>query len=228
MINIDNLISQLKELFKIQVTFDVPEYEKFHKELTQFIYENRFQNTAEWKIISSNLVYKSSQYMYRSEANEILVQLELLKRKVLSREYKLPWEYIHPQIVKVSKKLFIECNYSESAENAFKEIASRIRKIYTKIRPDEKVPTSDSSLMTTTFSNNTPIIEFCDRSNTTGTNIQLGFMNMLAGAMSALRNPDAHSNDNLITEDDCIRRLMFASMLMCKIDDAIVYSHIIE
>lgn len=46
---------------------------------------------------------------------------------------------------------------------------------------------------------------------------------MLAGAMSALRNPKAHANIT-ITKDDAMRRLMFASMLMYKIDEAIDYS----
>lgn len=82
--------------------------------------------------------------------------------------------------------------------------------------------------MTTTFSNNSPIIEFCDRNNISGKNIQLGFMQMLSGAMSALRNPNTHSNDNVITEDDCVRRLMFASMLMYKIDDGVSYCNIEE
>lgn len=50
---------------------------------------------------------------------------------------------------------------------------------------------------------------------------------MLAGAMSALRNPKAHANIT-ITKDDAMRRLMFASMLMYKIDEAIDYSKIQE
>lgn len=37
-------------------------------------------------------------------------------------------------------------------------------------------------------------VEFCDRSTETGSNIQKGYMQMLAGAMSALRNPKAHAN----------------------------------
>ena len=53
---------------------------------------------------------------------------------------------------------------------------------------------------------------------------------MLAGAMSALRNPKAHSNDerNTVTKEEAMRRLMFASLLMYKIDDAVKYSDITE
>ena len=56
---------------------------------------------------------------------------------------------------------------------------------------------------------------------------QKGFMEMLAGAMSALRNPKAHANIP-IEQEDAMRRLIFASMLMYKIDEAVLYSKIIE
>ena len=65
------------------------------------------------------------------------------------------------------------------------------------------------------------------RDGQTGSNIQKGYMQMLAGAMSALRNTKAHANIT-ITKDDAMRRLMFASMLMYKIDEAIDYSEIQE
>ena len=45
---------------------------------------------------------------------------------------------------------------------------------------------------------------------------------MLNGAMAALRNPKALANIT-ITEEDGMCRLMFASMLMYKIDDAVQY-----
>ena len=50
---------------------------------------------------------------------------------------------------------------------------------------------------------------------------------MLAGAMSALRNPKAHANIE-VEKGDAMRRLMFASMLMYKIDEAVIYSGIRE
>lgn len=50
---------------------------------------------------------------------------------------------------------------------------------------------------------------------------------MLSGAMSALRNPKAHANIKL-SADDAMRQLMFASMLMYKIDEAVTYSNIQE
>ena len=81
--------------------------------------------------------------------------------------------------------------------------------------------------MKAVFSANSPIIEFCDRSAQSGQNIQKGYMEMLAGAMSALRNPKSHANIP-ITAEDAMRRLMFASMLMHKIDEAVAYSKTTE
>lgn len=75
-----------------------------------------------------------------------------------------------------------------------------------------KIPDGHTA-MNMVFSDNAPLVEFCDRSTETGSNIQKGYMQMLAGAMSALRNPKAHANIT-ITKDDAMRRLMFASMLM--------------
>ena len=46
--------------------------------------------------------------------------------------------------------------------------------------------------------------------------------------MSALRNPKAHTNTIVVTKEECMRRLMFASMLMYKIDEAVEHSGISE
>lgn len=82
--------------------------------------------------------------------------------------------------------------------------------------------------MTAVFSANSPLIEFCNRNNMSGQNKQKGYMQMLAGAMSALRNPKAHSNSETLSAEESFRRLATASMLMYAIDDAVKYSGIQE
>ena len=136
------------------------------------------------------------------------------------------WAVIHPSIVKSSKKLYLDGYYANAACDAFIEINSRVKKIFEKVKPGEKVPDGDSA-MTCVFSTNEPIVEFCDRTNDTGKNTQKGYMQMLAGSMSALRNPKAHENIDL-DKDEAFRRLMFASMLMYKIDEGVKYSQIEE
>lgn len=228
-ITIDDLIKQVKDLikFKGSVRFDLPEYEKFHRDIQDFIFKNHFQNTREWKIISENLVYKSSQFMTESEANTILIQLNSLRMKVLENEYEEFWKYLHPEVIRVSKQAIKSGLYADAAESAFIEINSRVKKLYLLISPDAINIPDGCSLMTTVFSINKPMIEICSRLDDSGKNTQLGYMNMLSGAMSALRNPKAHENIS-ITRDDAIRRLIFASMLMYKIDEAVAYSKINE
>ena len=136
------------------------------------------------------------------------------------------WANIHPMINRVSKSLYEDGHYAESAENAFKEINSRVKKLYALKCPSKKVP-DGAPVMTTVFSDNGPLIEFGERTSESGQNIQKGFMMMLAGAMTGLRNPKAHENLT-ISEEDAMRQLMFSSMLMYKIDDAVRYSHISE
>ena len=74
MITIDSLIGQMKNLFAIKtpVRFDTPEYIQFHSDLIQYIYENHFEESDEWKIIFRNLVYTSTQRMAVGEGNTVL------------------------------------------------------------------------------------------------------------------------------------------------------------
>lgn len=221
MITIASLIDQMKNLYvvKPRVDLDLPEYNKFHTELLDFIYHNHFQNTEEWKLISQNLIYKSSQYMVRKEGDIILEQLESLRRKVLEQKYLPGWDLVHPDIIRVSQKLYLDGHYASAACDAFIEMNDRVKKIFSKQHPNDEVPDGDAA-MRKVFSAKTPIIELSDLSTETGINIQKGYMEMMAGAMSALRNPKSHANI-FITADDAMRRLVFASMLMYKIDEAL-------
>ena len=153
-----------------------------------------------------------------------LLSAEIQKKSNISCDM---WGYIHPDIVKVSQKLYTDGHYANAAEDAFIEINDRVKKLYKKLNPTAtKIPDGDAA-MTTVFSPNNPMIKVCDISTDTGMNEQKGLMFMLQGAMSALRNPKAHSNIT-ISKDDAMRRIMYASMLMYKIDEAVSYSKIQE
>lgn len=134
------------------------------------------------------------------------------------------WQLIHPRIARVSKKLYLDGSPANAVCDAYIEINDRVKKLFQVIRPGENVPGGDA-VMKRVFSANNPLIEFCDCSTDTGANIQKGFMEMLAGAMSALRK--AHANIK-INPEDAMRHLIFASMLMYKIDEAVLYSKIAE
>ena len=136
------------------------------------------------------------------------------------------WDYIHPKIQKVSKDQYLAGFYADATENAFKEINARTKRIYANARPNTPIP-DGATAMTTVYSSNNSIVEFCDRQTESGQNIQLGFMKMAEGAMIALRNPVAHENLD-VSPEDALRQLMFASMLMYKIDEGVIHSGITE
>ncbi len=137
------------------------------------------------------------------------------------------WDLIHPSIIRVSRKLYEDGHFSNAAGDAFIEINDRVKRLFQIVKPNETNIPDGQAAMNTVFSDNNPLVEFCDRSTDTGRNIQKGYMQMLAGAMSALRNPKAHSNIT-ITAEDAMRHLLYASMLMYKIDEAVKYSNIQE
>lgn len=136
------------------------------------------------------------------------------------------WNYIHPRIQEVSKGQYLSGFYADAAENAFKEINARTKRIYANACPNTPIP-DGAAAMTRVYSSNNPIVEFCDRQTESGQNTQLGFMKMAEGAMIALRNPVAHENLN-ISQADAMRQIMFASMIMYKIDEGVIYSGITE
>ncbi len=137
------------------------------------------------------------------------------------------WRLVHPRIISVSKQLFEDGHYANAAADAFIEINDRVKKLFLKVKPDETKIPDGHALMTTVFSENKPLIEICNQTTDSGKNTQKGYMHMLAGALSALRNPRVHANVS-ISAEEAMRELMFASMLMYKIDEAVLYSKINE
>lgn len=127
------------------------------------------------------------------------------------------WDNIHSQIICVAKSRFENGHYADAVEAAFKEINVRVKKIYKERTGIEK---DGSSLMSSAFSVQNPIIKLGNITTETGKNIQQGYMEMFAGAMKGIRNPQAHNNME-ISKSDAIRKLHFASMLMDKIDNEI-------
>lgn len=216
---IDQIITEFKGLYSYSsaVRFNTPIYEKVHKDITEFIYKNHFEDTEEWRKISANLLYKSNQRMIVSEADIIVVQLEKIKRRVLAQENEAFWGYIHPKIKILVFDKFIGKHYADSVETAFKEINFRLKKIYKKQKDEEK---DGSALMTSIFSGKNPILCFGELDTKSGEDVQVGYMRIFEGAMLGIRNPKAHENMS-INKDSAIKRLILVSLLMDKIDEAV-------
>ena len=125
------------------------------------------------------------------------------------------WVTIHTDIKKIAKSRFDNKHYADAVESAFKEINIRVKKI---VKDKTSREYDGANLMRTAFSSTNPIIRISDMSTESERNVQQGYMEMFAGAMTGIRNPKAHGNQT-IKEEDAIRKLNFASMLMFKIDN---------
>lgn len=134
------------------------------------------------------------------------------------------WTYIHPQIAAVSQSKFFDGYYADAVESAFKEINTRVKRLYQSKTGDEK---DGSDLMRKAFSPHAPVLIFEGQDTQSGRNVQNGYMDMFAGAMTGIRNPKAHENMT-ITECQAVQRLMFASLLMTKIDEAVKFTGLNE
>jgi uncharacterized protein (TIGR02391 family) len=126
------------------------------------------------------------------------------------------WDLIHPEITKVARTRFESHHHADAVEAAFKELNSVVK---TKVTTATGRELDGASLMTTAFSAQNPIIELDDRSTVSGRDIQQGYMQIFAGAMTGVRNPKAHGNIN-IDENRAIHLLFLASLLMYKLDES--------
>lgn len=127
------------------------------------------------------------------------------------------WDFIHPRIKSISKPRFDAKFYADSVESAFKEVNDVIKKLVLSIDGREM---DGASLMTSAFSPNNPIIRLSDLSNDSERNIQQGYMQIFAGAMTGIRNPKAHANLHP-DRPRTIHLLILASLLMSKVDERI-------
>ena len=118
-------------------------------------------------------------------------------------------------------------HYHKSVLAAYIEIEVRLKQIWKKHKPHER-ELIGAKLMNAIFSNNEScFLEFQSREDENGQNVQIGFMQIFSGAMTGIRNLPAHGNTD-IPRDDAIRKLMLASLLMYKVDEAVNFSNIYE
>lgn len=204
-----------------RVTIFSENYKEFKEKITKYVYENNFNETPEWENTSNLMIYKSNQWLSLSEANAILVNLEKLKRMELNKaQEKIIFEkQIHPLIANKCEKKFFDGHYADAVESAFKEINTRCKNIYKSKTGVEK---DGKDLMNTIFSPNNPVLQFESMDSQSGIDVQQGYMQIFAGSILGIRNPKAHENQDL-TKEAAYKRLIFASLLMDKIDEAEEY-----
>lgn len=127
---------------------------------------------------------------------------------------------MHPEIIAVAFRPFGAGLYASAVEAAFKAVEVMVRRSFVEKGGDGRL--HGVKLMEEAFSsiNRQPILEFASSSEYSDAGIQEGYKMMFKGSMMAIRNPKAHANE-IITKEDALRKLAFASMLMYKYDTII-------
>ena len=123
---------------------------------------------------------------------------------------------IHSIIIQVSDKLFSNGHYSQAIFEAFKAVNLQVKKKSGLSHLDGK------NLMSQAFKLSSPRLRWTDLKTDSDNDEQEGFMFLYMGAIVGIRNPKAH--DHIILKDEIIalEYLSFASLLMKRIDEAIV------
>ena len=123
---------------------------------------------------------------------------------------------IHPEIEKVSKKLFLDNHFSQAIFEAYKKVNNMVKEKSNRKDLDGK------NLMLTVFSVNNPTLTLNNLVSQSDKDEQEGFMHLYAGAIMGIRNPKGH--DEIVQTDfnRTLKYLMFASLLCerlgeCKI-----------
>lgn len=124
------------------------------------------------------------------------------------------WELIHPQITEVAKERMSDGYYADAVEAACKALNARVRDIV-KAQTGEEL--DGAKLMQKAFSVDHPIIRIALGETVSARDTQQGYMQIFSGVMTGIRNPKAHDNE-FITRDDALRKLIMISLLMFKID----------
>lgn len=120
---------------------------------------------------------------------------------------------IHPEIEKISRKLFNDEHYSQAIFEAFKKVNNLVK---------EKTGRKDldgKGLMLTTFSVNNPILQINTLSSQSDKDEQEGFMHLYAGAIMGIRNPKGHENIIQKNKDRTLKYLSFASLLCERLEE---------
>lgn len=128
------------------------------------------------------------------------------------------WSEIHPRIIAISQELFRDGHFDSAAERAVKEVESRLRELFQKLKPNVPVPVKVVNIIGALLSEN-GAYQFADLSTTSGQNYRRGIQLLFEGLFAAYRNPSSHENLPC-TRREAVQQITLASQLMYVLDKA--------
>lgn len=124
---------------------------------------------------------------------------------------------LHPLIRQASDR-YIESNHMGAAIlEAFKAINIRVKEL-------TGLDADGTDLMGKAFGTTTPRLLLADQETQTGRDIQSGFQHLFRGAVTGIRNPNAHELFRPLDDNEALEQLSFASLLMHRLDSVTVTS----
>jgi uncharacterized protein (TIGR02391 family) len=187
---------------------------------------NTFRGQVRVTVVQGNARYDA--YAEQEDAEKLLRRVEVLDNLIdlidqeLSFSAPRPavqtddfWSRLHPSVVRASKSRFKTSHYADAVEAAFKDLNSKIKEHVRKATGQEF---DGADLMNRAFSLGSPVVRLADLSTEDGKNIQKGYLQIFAGAMTGIRNPKAHSNVT-IDANRAIHHLHLASLLHYVFDE---------
>ena len=115
---------------------------------------------------------------------------------------------------KKTEKLFNDGHHARAVEEAYKLLDNLVKK---KAYNLEQTDLTGASLMQTVFSPKNPLLKLNEGLSTSEQNEQQGYMQILAGCMTGIRNPRAHDSDWEDTEQRALQLLIFANHLIERV-----------
>jgi uncharacterized protein (TIGR02391 family) len=103
------------------------------------------------------------------------------------------WDLVHPRVSALARPRFEAGFFGDAVESSFKDLNDAVKRIVKEIDGREL---DGASLMNTAFSPNNPVIRLTPLLTATDKDEQQGYMQIMAGAMTGIRNPKAHGNLN--------------------------------
>lgn len=125
---------------------------------------------------------------------------------------------IHPRVFAVAQSRLKSDHGADAAEAAFKEINHRVKTHVLK-KTGKELDGAGLMYVAFSFEKGEPLIRLADLSSESGRKEQKGYMQLFAGSMLGIRNPNAHANLQ-VSRERALHLLVLASLLMSRLDEA--------
>lgn len=119
----------------------------------------------------------------------------------------------NPALRKKTKKLYDDGHYARAVEEAYKLVDNTVAKL---VKGRNK-NASGARLMREAFSLGAPLIKMNEMVSRSEKDEQQGYMDILAGSMTGIRNPRAHDSDWEDTRQRAAQLIILADHLLDKI-----------